>query len=194
MRGVVTRYEGALVRYGARITGDLERARDVVQSTFMALHTAGGRPGSDKAADFAGPGEADAAGSDTARPAAAEFLGEPHLGQWLFTVCRNRALDVRRKESRMNLLSEADGDGCASREQSPVDVAEGRETLEKVLALLGTLPNNQQECLRLKFQNGFSYRQISGITNLSVSNVGYLIHMGLKTLRSKLTGPLALEM
>lgn len=170
------------MRYGARITGDLERARDVVQSTFMALHTAGGRPGPSDSSGESGLDEG------------AEFLGEPHLGQWLFTVCRNRALDVRRKESRMNLLSEAEGDGCASREQSPVDVAEGRETLEKVLALLGTLPNNQQECLRLKFQNGFSYRQISGITNLSVSNVGYLIHMGLKTLRSKLTGPLALEM
>ena len=28
-----------------------------------------------------------------------------HLAQWLFTVCRNRALDVRQKESRMQPLS-----------------------------------------------------------------------------------------
>jgi len=35
----------------------------------------------------------------------------------------------------------------------------------------------------LKFQNGLSYREISRITNLSVSNVGVLIHTAIKTMR-----------
>ena len=55
------------------------------------------------------------------------------------------------------------------------------------------LPANQQEVLRLKFQNGFSYKQIAGITGLSVSNVGFLIHTGIQRLRKrfKATGLIA---
>ena len=36
------------------------------------------------------------------------------------------------------------------------------------------LPPNQQEVVRLKFQNGFSYQEISRITSLSVGNVGFI--------------------
>jgi RNA polymerase sigma-70 factor (ECF subfamily) len=41
--------------------------------------------------------------------------------------------------------------------------------------------------IRLKFQHGMSYKQISQITHLTVTNVGFLIHTGLKTLRRQLT-------
>ena len=54
----------------------------------------------------------------------------------------------------------------------------------KALRYLGRLPENQQECIRLKFQNGLSYKEISEVTKLSVSNVGFLIHSGIKTIRS----------
>jgi RNA polymerase sigma-70 factor (ECF subfamily) len=37
--------------------------------------------------------------------------------------------------------------------------------------------------LRLKFQGDLSYREISRIANISVGNVGFLIHAGLKTIR-----------
>ena len=46
------------------------------------------------------------------------------------------------------------------------------------------LPANQQEVVRLKFQNGFSYKEISRITTLSVGNVGFLIHTAVARLRA----------
>ena len=55
-----------------------------------------------------------------------------------------------------------------------------------MLELLESLPPNQREVIRLKFQNGFSYQEISRISGHSVSNVGYLIHAGIKTLRGHL--------
>ena len=55
-----------------------------------------------------------------------------------------------------------------------------------MLDLLDALPPNQREVIRLKFQNGFSYQEISRISGHSVGNVGYLIHVGLKTLRGQL--------
>ena len=60
---------------------------------------------------------------------------------------------------------------------------EQREQLTEVLDVLRTLPANQQEVLRLKFLGDLSYREISRIANLSVGNVGFLIHTGLKTIR-----------
>ncbi len=73
-----------------------------------------------------------------------------------------------------------------SGETSPDQLAERRDAARHVLRLLDDLPPNQQEVIRLKFQNSLSYREISTVTGLSVSNVGYLIHIGLKTIRRRL--------
>ena len=62
---------------------------------------------------------------------------------------------------------------------------EQQEQLTGIMAILTTLPTNQQEVLRLKFQSDMSYAEISEITTLSVSNVGFLIHTGLKTIRDR---------
>ena len=156
VQAALRQYEGPLIRYAAQITGDLDRARDVVQDTFVRL--------------------------------CAEEPGavEGHLPQWLFTVCRNRALDVQRKESRMVVLNETEMEICESREPSPAAAAEQQENLSSVLRLLSTLPPNQREVIRLKFQSGLSYQEISRVTNLTVSNVGFLIHTAIKTLRHRL--------
>ena len=153
LRSVVERYEGPLIRYAMRFTGDVERARDIVQETFLRL--------------------------------CAEGRQVPQVAEWLFTVCRNRAVDVLRKESRMSSLSQIRSEGFASRDAGPGADLERREALSQVLRLLETIPGDQQEVIRLKFQNGFSYREISGVTGLSVSNVGFLMHTGLKTLRQR---------
>jgi len=63
---------------------------------------------------------------------------------------------------------------------------EHEETMSQVLRLMETLPKNQREVLRLKFQSDLSYKEISEITKLSVTNVGFLIHTAIKTLRKEL--------
>ena len=73
---------------------------------------------------------------------------------------------------------------CLSPERGPLDAAVLRDLSSRVLDLLEVLPVNQREVIRLKFQNGFSYQEISRISGHSVSNVGYLIHAGIKALRS----------
>ena len=154
VHAALRQYEGPLIRYAAQITGDLDRARDVVQDTFIRL---------------------------CAEP---QDRVEPHLAQWLFKVCRNRALDVRRKESRMKTLDDTEMNLQVSNEPSPS--AESREAAGEVQRLLGTLSDNQQEVVRLKFQNGLSYQEISNITNLTVTNVGFLIHTAIKSLRQQM--------
>ena len=156
MHSALRQYEGPLIRYATQITGDLDRARDVVQDTFLRLC------------------------------AEKRDRVEPHLAQWLFTVCRRHALDVRRKESRMKTLNEMEMNSQTSAELSPAAALERRETVGEVERLLGTLSENQQEVVRLKFQNGLSYQEISNITNLTVTNVGFLIHTAIKSLRQQM--------
>ena len=151
------RFEAPLILYARRITGDIDRARDAVQETFLEL--------------CAAPRE----------------TVEPHLAEWLFTVCRNKSLDIRRKEEVMNISHDAPAIERASQERDPAGVMEEGEEKSRVLAVLASLPDNQQEVLRLKFQSGLSYKAISGVTGHSVSNVGFLIHVGLRALREKLT-------
>lgn len=156
LRSVMDRHESALLRFAGRILGDAERARDVVQETFLRLLKSG-RVGRDD-----------------------------HLAEWLFTVCRNGALDVCRKERRMSLMSEQRERAQVSGETSPAASAALHEETARVADAMHDLPANQQEVIRLKFQNGFSYKQIAGITGLSVTNVGFLIHTGIQNLRRRL--------
>ena len=74
LTALLQRFELPLLQYATRILGDRDRARDVVQETFVQLQRSPRH-------------QTDAA------PA-----------KWLFTVCRNRALNICRKEKRMTYL------------------------------------------------------------------------------------------
>jgi RNA polymerase sigma-70 factor (ECF subfamily) len=157
LHSVVQQYENGLVRYAVRLLGDTERARDVVQDTFLRLC----REPREKV--------------------------ESGVRQWLFRVCRNRAVDVLKKENRMKVLNDEQAEQCTSRESDHTAALERKETAGRATAVLDSLPQNQREVIRLKVQNGLSYREISDVTGLSVSNVGFLLHKGFKTIRERLT-------
>ena len=157
IRSALEQFEAPLTLYVRHVLGgDAERARDVVQEAFLRL-----------------------IGQDRAKV-------EPHLTEWLYTVCRNLAIDVRRKERRMERLTEVQADSASSAAPEPGERAEREDAMSQVLLSLAALPRNQQECIRLKFQGGLSYKQISEVTGLTVTNVGFLIHTGLKTVRRRL--------
>ena len=105
--------------------------------------------------------------------------------KWLFTVCRNRALNICRKEKRMTYLDEEILEQEPGGDPAPNERIEQEEAKGFLLRIVATLPPRQQEVLQLKFQNDLSYQEISEITKLSVSHVGVLIHTALKTLRAR---------
>jgi RNA polymerase sigma-70 factor (ECF subfamily) len=110
---------------------------------------------------------------------------EPRLAAWLFVVCRRRAVDILRKENRMASLS-ADPPTAGA---GPVDTLEAKDTAAVALARLARLPANQQEAVRLKFLQQFSYREIAEVMGLSESHVGVLLHTALTTLRRSFAEP-----
>src|SRR5437868_15452790 len=76
MQVLLRRFEIPMLQFATRITGDRERARDVVQETFVKFQNNGA-------------------------------FQSPEPATWLFTVCRNAALNVSRKDRRMQYLDEA---------------------------------------------------------------------------------------
>ena len=87
----------------------------------------------------------------------------------------------------MKRFAEGQAERLTAVEPAPGRILERAEQHETVRRLIDHLPRNQQEVIRLKFQNGFSYLEISRITSLSVDNVGFILHTALKALRSEMT-------
>src|SRR5947207_22946 len=76
----------------------------------------------------------------------------------------------------------------------PGALLEQKEAMSQVLRVLEALPKNQREVIYLKFQCDLSYKEISEITNLSVSNIGFLIHTAIRSVRKQiLANPEALR-
>lgn len=165
-------YESRLVRYATRLLGDADQARDVVQFAFLRL--------CDQSKDAIGD----------------------RLAQWLYTVCRNRALDLLREKAGWALPTK-NGPACpvpaaglnnerdggqnppyepASREHDPADMAEQGELHALLRVLVAGLPENQREAIDL-WADGFRYRQIAAITGHEEGHVRVLVHRGLKALR-----------
>jgi len=152
---IVHRFEIPLFQYAQRITGDRELARDVVQETFVKFQRNGA------------------------------LRREEEPATWLFTVCRNAALNVCRKERRMIYVDEEAIEARESEQPMPFDQLEQKEATGFLLRIVGTLPPRQQEVIQLKFQNDLSYQQIAEIMQTTANNVGVLLHTALKTLRER---------
>lgn len=162
VRRAVSEYESLLTGYACNLTQDLEMARDVVQDTFVKLYAQ--------------------------EP---DRMDCPGLKAWLFTVCRNRALDLMRRRRRLVSLEETTMDQFTDPSPSPDRMAADQDETDLILRTFRRLPANQAEVLRLKFQSDLSYQEIAEVTGLSPSNVGFLIHTGLKRLRSLLAPEIA---
>jgi RNA polymerase sigma factor (sigma-70 family) len=146
-------YESPLIGYASTILHDNDLARDVVQDTFVRLCQ-----------------------QDI------EKVRE-NLKSWLFTVCRNRAFDVLRKDKRTQPLEEIRWKKVAGPGLQPDESSLHEERMAHVMGHLERLTANQREVIILKFQQELSYQEIHQITGLTTGNIGFLIHTGLKRLR-----------
>jgi RNA polymerase sigma-70 factor (ECF subfamily) len=155
VRMTMERHEAELIRYARSLVGDLPSAEDLVQDAFFKL----------------------------CKQEPESLQGR--LVPWLFTVVRNQAMDQHRHESRWPRAAEAEASEMTGNSPTPSTSAQARDDIRNLMTLLTTLPPNQREVVRLKFQNQLSYREISHLTRLSETNVGFLLHTALKTLRQR---------
>lgn len=158
LRELVSTYEGALLRYVSRLTGNSSSAEDIVQNTFIKL----------------------------IRNWADTFERFPSIGNWLYKVAHNEALDYIRGEVRRKKLHDEHGAECIS-VINPPGHSNVSERAENAAAALAKLSDRERQLVVLKVYEEKSYKEIAEITGLSVGNVGYILHGAMKKLAAMLT-------
>eukprot|EP00752_Nemacystus_decipiens_P013984 g12420.t1 len=147
LQDAIARYHRPLVVYALSQTGNLQRAQDAAQDTLLTLCQ---QPSEQLEQDIL-----------------------PRLAPWLFTVCRNRVIDLHRKESRMAASPGTHAivqDAAKSSEVSPADQAEAQDQKDHLLSLVASLPSHQREVVQLRFQGSLAYKEIADVTGHSIAN------------------------
>jgi RNA polymerase sigma-70 factor (ECF subfamily) len=154
--------ESPLLSYALRLVGELSVAEDIVQEAFMKLH-----------AQF-------------------EKVREPR--RWLYRTVHNQALNHRRQSDKIvPLHPQGEGGSQAAivtdatdPQPLPDEQIARWEGIGLVRLSLESLDDRSRELIRLKFNEGLSYKEISTRTGLKVGHVGYLLHHALKNIADEL--------
>ena len=149
---VLAEYEIPLLRFALRLLGDEPTARDCVQHVFLQLCAQSGQTLRDR------------------------------VGQWLFAVCRNKAVDLVRYRNSAAGGAEGELSQAAGTEIDPAIAAEQEDLYRCIRRLMGQLPLPQREALAL-WSEGLGYRQIAALTHTTEGNVRVIVHRALNQLR-----------
>jgi len=151
------RYERPLTRYAQRLLGgDLATARDVVQHGFLKLC------------------EQD------------HQTLEDRVAPWLYSVCRNRAIDLMRGRKREEPFDETQVSGLGHNghvpDGNPARIIEEAEILAQIRRLIDDLPEWQQEIVEL-WSQGFTSQEVGEIIGKNSGAVRIALHRAVKQLR-----------
>ena len=148
--------ETALLGYARRLVNDENAAQDIVQEAFLKLHP--------------------------------EFESVRNPKAWLYRTTHNLARNYLRAGRRIVPLGGGPQEEpeVADAILLPDEQIERMERIGQTRLCLEGLDSRSQELLRLKFDEGLSYKEISATMDLSVGNVGYLLHHALKDLAAAL--------
>lgn len=155
---VVSEYENSLLRYTTRLVRNPACAQDVVQIVFIKLF----QRWKDK------------------------FMPSPELCAWLYRVAHNEAIDHIRRENRLSILVSRHTDEQQAGMRDMEGGTRSGVAEEKAALLIGMLSSREQQVVILKIYEEKSYREISQITGLSESNVGYILHFAMKKMADAL--------
>ena len=151
---IIEEHEVALIRYVTGILKDREQARDTVQDAFIRLLR--------------------------------EFekgIVVKNEKAWLYRVCHNRALDhIRKFKRRSDNLEDMLPAVEDSSVRSPDDELELKEQKEMVLESLKELNEREQKIIEMKVRENKSYKDIADSLDITVSNVGFILHRAMKKL------------
>jgi RNA polymerase sigma factor (sigma-70 family) len=151
--------ESPLLGYCFRLARERVVAEDIVQEAFMRLH-----------AQF-------------------EEVREPR--RWLYRTVHNLALNHRRDTGKIVPLNPRNDDDAPAAEPAdpqplPDEQIVRLEGIGLVRLSLQTLNDRSREVVRLKFNDGLSYKEISTRMGLTTGHVGYLLHHALKDIADEL--------
>lgn len=129
--------------------------------------------------------------ADVVQDAFMKLLNDPveksqaHLVPWLFQVCRNLCIDEIRRGQKMQDNEDLNEDQLEQLSQGAEEKVYQDQISDQLRKALKLLNFKEKEVVRLKFQEGFSYQQISQVTGHSVNYVGVLLHESLQKIKDE---------
>ncbi len=157
LRRLYERYSPVVFAVALRILANRSEAEEVVQETFLEVWR--------RAREY-----------------------DPRRGPaiaWMITIGRTRAIDrLRARASQDRTLAQTEVAPAAA--FSPMELAEGRETRERVQAALATLPAEQRRVLELAYFEGLSQSEIAKKTGDALGTVKTRVRLGMEKLAAVL--------
>ena len=156
---LVRRHTPELYQFALRFTGSTVAAEDVVQETFLQMHTSAG-----------------------------SFDPERRFKPWLFTIAANKARDyIRRRKRRRELpfdaqVSREDDAGkrfidlLSDESESPDDDLLVEERRRMVKAAVEVMPPKLCEVLILAYYHRFAYKEIAEVVGIPLGTVKSRLH------------------
>ena len=160
---LLERHEKQVYRFGLRMCGSEDAARDVLQETliaaFKSLH---------------------------------QFRGDAALSTWLYQIARSFCLKSRRRGAgepeRHVALDAPEVQRVESREAAPDRSAEAHEIGGLLQAAILALPETSREVIVLRDVEGLSAEEAAAVTGLEIGALKSRLHRARMQLRERLAG------
>lgn len=161
---LVVRYQPIVYRFGFKMCGNVEDARDVLQETLLAM-----------ARSLDG------------------FRADSSLSTWLYTIARRFCMKKRRRrrsapasEESLDALHAERLDDLVAPTRNPEQALAGREMLAAVNAAIASLEPAQREVLVLRDVEGLSAAEVGEVLGLGVEAVKSRLHRARLSIRRQL--------
>jgi len=166
---LIEEYQHRLYRYLVYITGDVARAEDFFQETWIRVLERGH-----------------------------QYDGKHKFEAWLFTIARNLVIDWQRQKKAISLdaMLDPEEQGRAielpdEKAESPLNVYLQGESEQQMQASLDRLPVHYREVLLLRFREEMQLDEIARIQSTPISTVKSRLYRGLEALKGLLAGGVA---
>lgn len=157
---ILARHQARIFRYGVRMCGDVEDARDVLQDTLFAAYRN-----------------------------VRSFRGGSHLSTWLIQIARNFCLRSRRRAvGQPRWLAPLEtASSVPAEEPRPDAEAHAHELSEILQAAIDALPPLHREALILREVHGLSADAAARAAGIAVGALKSRLHRARVALRERLT-------
>ncbi|MBK8010825.1 MAG: sigma-70 family RNA polymerase sigma factor [Deltaproteobacteria bacterium] len=163
LEALIARHQPRIFRFGMRMCGDPEDAKDVLQDTLVAVTRTWN-----------------------------DFRGESSVSTWLYSIARSFCLKRRRKEKqaadRVETLEHQGGDSFvhAAAERQPDQLVRDGELRTALQDALLALDEKQREVFVLRDVEGLSARDVADSLGISVEAVKSRLHRARVAVRNRL--------
>ncbi len=168
LEALLARHEQKVFRFGLRMCGNEEDARDVLQETLLAA--------------FKG---------------VRQFRGDAQLSTWLYQVARSFCTKARRRGAGEPARHES-LEGAAAREVSvpasgPDERAHAREMARVLQEALLALPESQREVVLLRDVEGLSAEEAARVVGIEVPALKSRLHRARLAMQDRIAGLLGAD-